>query len=442
MIISYTKGSKTYQFCKPSADSKNIYTIIVGKNGSGKSRLLNEIISNFIPSDLTKKISKTKDGFLMRSSEPTKVIAVSTSPYDKFPLTRSLFGIRFHEGIYSYIGIREIRSSDFSLGFISKIIKELLQVRLHNPEQFGKIIEVLGYLGYYGELQIKFEAIISSGQIRRFLASQKTEDDFRYIFFKNNAGRINSNFFETGEKLDFEKLQYLQNIFRKYDFSKYMRSPTVTINADSIGLQMDLEHLLFILEAGILRLKDVYIRKIENKQTYPINEASSGEQCIFNTFLGIACKITDNSLIVIDEPEISLHPAWQERYITLLMDTFQHYNGCHFIIATHSPQLVSKLSNENCYVLKIDDGELMDGELIANNSVDFQLANVFNTPGFKNEYLGRIAFSIISKVGKTNKFDSEDLENFAIIRSQLKYMQHNDPIRKLFDLIKDLKRNA
>lgn len=397
MIISYSKRSKTYQFCKPFTDSKNVYTIIVGKNGSGKSRLLNEVISNFIPSDLTKKISRAKDGFLMRSSEPTKVIAVSTSPFDKFPLTRSLFGIRLHEGIYSYIGIREIRSSDFSLGFISKIIKELLHVRLGNPEQFHKIIEVLGYLGYSGELQVKFEAIISSVQIRRFLDSQKTEDDFRYIFFKNNGGRVNSGFFEIGEKLDFEKLEYLQKIFRRYDFSKYMRSPTVTINADSIELQMDLEDLLFMLEAGILRLKDVYIRKIENNKIYPINEASSGEQCIFNTFLGIACKITDNSLIVIDEPEISLHPAWQERYITLLMDTFQHYKGCHFIIATHSPQLVSKLSNENCYVLKMDDGELMDGELIANNSADFQLANVFNTPGFKNEYLGRIAFLLFLK---------------------------------------------
>ncbi|KYH08260.1 MULTISPECIES: ATP-binding protein [Chryseobacterium] len=442
MIISYTKRSKTYQFCKPSADYKNVFTIIVGKNGSGKSRLLNDIISNFIPSHLAKKISTAKDGFLMRSSEPTKVLAVSTSPYDKFPLTRSLFGLKFPEGNYSYIGIREIRSSDFSLGFISKIIKELLHVRLSNPEQFHKIIDVLGYLGYNGELQVKFETVISSAQIRRFLESRKTEDDFRHIFFKNNTARINTGFFETGEKLDFVKLEYLQKIFMSYEFSKYMRSPTVTINADSIELQMDLEDLLFILEAGLLRLKDVYIRKIENNRIYPINEASSGEQCIFNTFIGIACKIADNSLIVIDEPEISLHPAWQERYITLLMDTFQHYKGCHFIIATHSPQLVSKLSNENCYVLKMDDGELMDGELIANNSADFQLANVFNTPGFKNEYLGRIAFSIISKVGKTNKFDSEDLENFTIIQSQIKNMQHNDPIRKLFDLIKDLKRNA
>ncbi len=41
--------------------------------------------------------------------------------------------------------------------------------------------------------------------------------------------------------------------------------------------------------------------------------------------LGISTEIRDNSLICIDEPELSLHPKWQEKYMKLLMNTFSDY---------------------------------------------------------------------------------------------------------------------
>lgn len=205
---------------------------------------------------------------------------------------------------------------------------------------------------------------------------------------------------------------------------------------------MEIHDLLFLIECGIARLKDVEIMKLETQRVHKISEASSGQQCIFTTFLGIACHIEDESLIVIDEPEISLHPEWQERYITLLMETFKNYKNCHFIIATHSPQIIARLSEPNCFILQMDDMELKNGHEMANNSVDFQLANVFNTPGFKNEYLARISFSIISKVGKTKHFDDEDLRNYELLKSQIKNLQNNDPVKSLFLLIKELKKNG
>jgi len=88
----------------------------------------------------------------------------------------------------------------------------------------------------------------------------------------------------------------------------------------------------------------------------------------------------------------------------------------------------------------MDTKELKNAKYYANNSIDFQLANVFNSPGFKNEYLSRIAFSIISKVGKNKKFDEDDLKNYQLIKSQIKFLQENDPIVHLYNLIKDLKK--
>ncbi|PNU29376.1 AAA family ATPase, partial [Serratia marcescens] len=88
--------------------------------------------------------------------------------------------------------------------------------------------------------------------------------------------------------------------------------------------------------------------------------ASSGEQCILLSLLGIAANISDNTLILIDEPEISLHPEWQEKYISLLMNIFERYQSCLFVIATHSPQIVSKLNPRGSYIYTIQNDELLD----------------------------------------------------------------------------------
>ncbi|MBY8186655.1 ATP-binding protein [Vibrio fluvialis] len=35
-------------------------------------------------------------------------------------------------------------------------------------------------------------------------------------------------------------------------------------------------------------------------------------------FLGIISSIDDDALILIDEPEISLHPSWQQKFVEIL----------------------------------------------------------------------------------------------------------------------------
>lgn len=50
----------------------------------------------------------------------------------------------------------------------------------------------------------------------------------------------------------------------------------------------------------------------------------------------------------------------------------------------------------------MENAKTTDASQFINNSIDFQLANVFKSPGFKNEYLSRIAFTTFTKVGKIN----------------------------------------
>lgn len=67
-----------------------------------------------------------------------------------------------------------------------------------------------------------------------------------------------------------------------------------------------------------------------------VREHSNGE----SAFLYFSEKIRENGLYLLDEPENSLSPGKQQELLKFLEDSMRFY-GCQFIIATHSPFLLS-----------------------------------------------------------------------------------------------------
>ncbi|NEP40498.1 MAG: AAA family ATPase [Okeania sp. SIO2H7] len=55
-----------------------------------------------------------------------------------------------------------------------------------------------------------------------------------------------------------------------------------------------------------------------------------------------------SAVVLIDEIEQHLHPAWQRQVIPSLTKTFPN---CQFIITTHSPQVISKVQPDSIYIL-------------------------------------------------------------------------------------------
>ena len=76
-----------------------------------------------------------------------------------------------------------------------------------------------------------------------------------------------------------------------------------------------------------------YIRKTLSDN---VREHSNGE----SAFLYFSEKIKENGLYLLDEPENSLSPAKQQELLRFLED-YVRFFGCQFIIATHSPFLLS-----------------------------------------------------------------------------------------------------
>lgn len=72
-----------------------------------------------------------------------------------------------------------------------------------------------------------------------------------------------------------------------------------------------------------------------------LTDLSSGEQNQIVIYFDLIFKSKSNSIIMIDEPEISLHVAWQKEFLDSIARIQKLNSFSKVIIATHSPQIIN-----------------------------------------------------------------------------------------------------
>jgi ABC-type dipeptide/oligopeptide/nickel transport system ATPase component len=73
----------------------------------------------------------------------------------------------------------------------------------------------------------------------------------------------------------------------------------------------------------------------------PLSSLSSGEQHELVLFYELLFKVKPNTLVLIDEPEISLHLAWQQQFLDDLVEIVK-LSGVDVLVATHAPSIIGK----------------------------------------------------------------------------------------------------
>ncbi len=91
----------------------------------------------------------------------------------------------------------------------------------------------------------------------------------------------------------------------------------------------------------ILVSKEKGFEIVFHNRKVPLEKLSSGEQHQLVLFFELLFELRENALILIDEPELSLHVAWQKKFISDLNRIIE-LNQFDVILATHSPQLISR----------------------------------------------------------------------------------------------------
>ena len=83
---------------------------------------------------------------------------------------------------------------------------------------------------------------------------------------------------------------------------------------------------------------------------------SSGEQHELVLMYDLLLNVEEYSLVLIDEPEISLHVAWQKAFLDDL-DRVAALTSLRFIIATHSPQIIGTRWDRTVELYSVPHGD-------------------------------------------------------------------------------------
>ena len=169
---------------------------------------------------------------------------------------------------------------------------------------------------------------------------------------------------------------------------------------------------------GIDRNREVIFRN--GGDDVKIENLSNGERMLITRTFSLFLGEYKNSVILIDEPESSLHPTWQSR-ITSIYQRFANENNNQIIMSTHSPHILASVKKEQIRLLAKDD----NGNIVAYDNflgaygwrVDKILTEILGLENLRapevEEKLNKLNSLLQKNKYDTTEFDSlyQELEN-------------------------------
>ncbi|ELV8594935.1 AAA family ATPase, partial [Vibrio fluvialis] len=199
-------------------------------------------------------------------------------------------------------------------------------------------------------------------------------------------------------------------------------------------------NLDILRRVGIIDNVRLTLSRKDKSLNYAYIDASSGEAQLLFSMTAFLRYVTDNCLVIIDEPEISLHPNWQIKYFSLLNLLLEKLNGCHVIIATHSHFLVSELNPKTSTLISLRKVEgIVKAENILSSTLGWSpesvLYRVFNVRTFNSLYLD----SDLKKAHKMIYAKESDIEELNKLQNKFKslVLDELDPLNKFIESIEE-----
>ncbi len=453
------KDNQAFEFETESLKSDIIFSIVIGPNGTGKSLFLKKIIQIFREIESLKhtqnnryeslsyyfidytlgqnryKIEKNGKEFNFKRNNkiktineivlPNTILALSSLQEDKF-IFQSIEENK--KSFYKYLGARNTANAVF-VGAINKKIREILFDNIHDTNFVHKMAGTFDLLGYEAKIKINFKykaKSIVSTKITRKTIQQKMKTINKNSKYK----RI-----ELSEQEENELVKYIheKRIEAKINKDKHYMSIVFDFGSikpfdDEYSIVRNMIALDLIAQSNI---------ELFNKETGIDSEyLSSGEKNLLFVTLNILANIKDESILLIDEPEISLHPNWQLKYNLHLKKILAGYKNIHIFIATHSHFMVSGLkSNEsNIFSININKGVECIAEDIYSWSAENILYRIFQTRTVNNYYLHKKLTEIFKLISEDNHNNLRKIKEGYVELKQVVFHK-DDPLSDLLQRI-------
>lgn len=260
---------------------------------------------------------------------------------------------------------------------------------LEKTNEFEYIVDFSGERGTYGRYkffaitdsgkrEIDSYSIMHKGKLEKLMSTFYSTANINYnlnpvnsittidldldknnIKTENNIGTDVKQTFVDIYNLDAQDFQKWasQNIGNKIDESKMF----VRINRFSNAFSYMFSNLKFDRIINSNDHKDVLFRNNKGDEIR-IDDLSTGEKQIVirGGYMLKYQKSIQSNFILIDEPELSLHPEWQKKILQFYKRLFTDENGsqtAQIFVATHSPFIVHNFSRYNDKVVVLNKDE-------------------------------------------------------------------------------------
>ncbi len=156
--------------------------------------------------------------------------------------------------------------------------------------------------------------------------------------------------------------------------------------------------------------------------------------------------LKENIIVLIDEVDLYLHPAWQRDFLFYCLEEFKRQykdSSIHLILATHSPMCLSDIPRENTIYLDIsDNGIQIDDRMIHRQSFGMDLYSLLADAFYlENSTMGRYAESYINQIiqfmydAEKNAYRKITVSEYKEYRDKISWVGNNIIKRKLMDML-------
>lgn len=332
----------------------NRINVVVGKNGTGKTKML-----SFLASTLSGYRKLDGEHEIDVRPEFSRYIAVSYSAFDNF---QKPFGERWNK--------RELVQEKLHVEDEIRKYKEKCSKRAEKDKDFEILYK------YFDHLIDSIETFEKKEKFDEYFTKLLQGDEYEKSFLNEQVG----SYVYCG------LLQEHRLISEDEMLAVFKRNLS-----EVIRMRRDCEwkEIMRNIFDGVEDLKRVFetnhieADKIDDDG---FRSLSSGQKIMLHIFTQVIMSITEDSLLLIDEPEIHLHPNAVSSFMRMLNKLLEKFNS-FAIISTHSPIVLQEIPAR--YVRIFDNNEFYDEKLweeCFGDNISGIIKNVFNVRPDESNY--------------------------------------------------------
>ncbi|PET28314.1 hypothetical protein CN518_24535 [Bacillus anthracis] len=381
---------------------KNNFTILVGENGNGKTTLMSFIVNVFhnlqrfhnrIYSDFCLKYRIHKKMVTLEKESENVYITVEgcvpKSLLIEFDPKRGYVLKKNKRNFENKVTYDEIKMY-LPTNVITSVFSMHGEYPMERPSHFigERIVHRYNISDIYGINHFNFSSL--SKGIRRFLEmyskNGKIIDDLLELlnlrFCKEVVVRLRERpkwgYESEDEAKKHKKRISLVESFVNSNMVEEDNGKILKLNENTYRELIEYE------EEKLLYLNDIFFEK--NGSIVCLDNMSSGEKMFFIRVFSLLASIENNSLIIIEEPELHLNPSWTKQIITMLQMLFSSYQA-HFVISTHSYSFINTVFPENIIFARDKQFINLDSNVNTFLANEVEINNIFFANSKKLNYV-------------------------------------------------------